>query len=143
MQWIDSGILLSLRKHGENSVIIHAFTRDHGRAAGLVRGGGGRRLRGILQPGNELRLSWRGRLAAHLGSFTVEAEKSRAVLSFEAGDARLAASTPISLLHIVLPEREAHPALFEARGLLLDAFGNTPVHWPLLLSRWELGLLHD
>ncbi|WP_334128721.1 DNA repair protein RecO [Sneathiella sp.] len=143
MQWIDSGILVSLRKHGENSVIIHAFTRDHGRAAGLVRGGVGRRLRGILQPGNELRLSWRGRLAEHLGSFTVEAEKTRAGLLFEAGDALIAASTALSLLDIVLPEGEAHPALFEATGLLLDALGDAPEHWPLLLARWELGLLHE
>ncbi len=143
MQWIDSGILLSLRKHGENSVIIHAFTRDHGRVAGLIRGGVGRRMRGILQPGNELRLTWRARTAEQLGAFTAEAEISRAGLLFEAPEVLSAASSALALLDIALPEREAHRPLYEATRLLLDALAEDPDVWPLLVARWELGLLQE
>ena len=45
---------------------------------GLVRGGASRRLRGILQPGNTLRVNWRARLTEHLGSFTIEPHRTRA-----------------------------------------------------------------
>lgn len=143
MQWTDSGLILSVRKHGENSVIIHAFSRGYGRYAGLVRGGVGRRLRGILQPGNEVELTWRSRLADQLGAFTVEARKSRASLLFDTPDALAGGSSALALLDIVLPEREAHATLYEATLLLFDALADAPDIWPLLLARWELGLLGE
>jgi DNA repair protein RecO (recombination protein O) len=143
MQWNDSGLILNVRKHGENSVIIHAFTREHGRYAGLVRGGVGRRLRGILQPGNEVELNWRSRLSEQLGAFTVELKKSRASNLFDAPDALAGASSALALLDIVLPEREAHVPLYKATLLLFDALADQPEIWPLLLARWELGLLSE
>ncbi|MFC4270941.1 DNA repair protein RecO [Sneathiella chungangensis] len=143
MQWNDSGLILSVRKHGENSVIIHAFTRGYGRYAGLVRGGVGRRLRGILQPGNEVELTWRSRIADQLGAFTVEPRKSRASDLFDTPDALAGASSALALLDIVLPEREAHAALFDATMLLFDSLADSPGIWPLLLARWELGLLGE
>ena len=52
MEWIDEGIVLGVKRHGETSVILELMTQAHGRHLGLVRGGAGRRLRGVLQPGN-------------------------------------------------------------------------------------------
>ena len=72
MEWTDDGFVLAVRPHGETSAIASLLTRDHGRHPGLVRGGAGRRMRGILQPGNQVRATWRGRLAEHLGGYTVE-----------------------------------------------------------------------
>ena len=43
IQWRDEGILLSVRKHAENSVIAEVFTESHGRHSGVVRGGVGRK----------------------------------------------------------------------------------------------------
>tara|TARA_R110002095_G_scaffold208816_1_gene194787 strand:+ start:2742 stop:3530 length:789 start_codon:yes stop_codon:yes gene_type:complete len=143
MQWTDNGLILSVRKHGENSVIIHAFTCGKGRCAGLVRGGVSRRLRGILQPGNEVDLTWRSRLADQLGSFTVEARKSRASKLFDTPGALAGGSSALALLDIVLPEREAHATLYKATLLLFDALADAPDIWPLLLARWELGLLGE
>ena len=143
MQWNGRGLVLSVRKHGENSVIIHAFTRDNGRCAGLVRGGVGRRLRGILQPGNEVDLIWQSRIAEQLGTFTVELRKSRASSLFDMPDALAAGSSALALLDVVLPEREAHAALFEATLLLFDALASSHEIWPLLLARWEIGLLSE
>ena len=137
------GIILSCRKHGESSVILHAFTQTHGRCAGLVRGGAGRRMRGILQAGNEVDLFWRSRLAEQLGNFTVEPRKSHMADLFDAPLALLASSSALSALDVALPEREPHPKLYEATGLLLNSLGNGLEHWPLLLVRWELGLLAE
>ena len=78
MQWTDDGIVLGVKRHGETSVILELMTLERGRHLGLVRGGAGTRLRGVLQPGNSLRATWRARLDEHLGHYTVEATNSRA-----------------------------------------------------------------
>ena len=64
MDWTDEGVVLGTRRHGEGSVILEVMTRAHGRHLGLVRGGGGARLRAVLQPGNSVRAVWRARSTA-------------------------------------------------------------------------------
>src|ERR1700747_1677165 len=71
MQWIDEGIVLGVKRHGETSVILELMTQERGRHLGLVRGGAGTRLRGVLQPGNLLRATWRARLGEDLRYFAV------------------------------------------------------------------------
>ena len=61
MDWTDDGIVLSARPHGEGSLVVSLLTIDHGRHAGLVRGGGSGRQRGMFQPGNLVRAGWRAR----------------------------------------------------------------------------------
>src|SRR4051812_49962880 len=62
MEWTDDGIVLGVRRHGESSAIVELLTRGHGRHLGLVRGGAGKRMRPLLQPGNSVRAVWRARL---------------------------------------------------------------------------------
>src|SRR5271166_6018861 len=78
MEWSDDAIVLSVRPHGETSAIVETLTREHGRHAGLVRGGASKRVRAVLQPGNTLRAQWRARLSEHLGNFSVELSSARA-----------------------------------------------------------------
>lgn len=78
MEWRDEGILLSSRRHGESGAIVEMFTEAHGRHLGVVRGGAGRRLAPVLQPGAQLSVTWRARLEEHLGAFTVEPVTARA-----------------------------------------------------------------
>ena len=68
MDWRDQGILLTVRRHGETSAIIDVFTENHGRHAGIVRGGVSRKIAPDLQPGAQLDLSWRARLEDHLAA---------------------------------------------------------------------------
>ena len=79
MEWNDNAIILSTRKHGETSLIVNMITHKHGRYAGLVRGGAGKRNRGVYQPGNYVRVKWRGRLQEHLGLFSCELEKANII----------------------------------------------------------------
>ena len=67
MEWTDEGIVLGVRRHGESSAIVELLTRGHGRHLGLVRGGAGKRMRPLLQPGNSVTTVWRARLDEHLG----------------------------------------------------------------------------
>src|SRR5690606_25939000 len=78
MHWLDDGIVLGVRKHGEANAILELMTRAHGRHLGLVRGGSGSRLRPVLQPGNTVHASWSARLDDHLGTFAVEGLNLRA-----------------------------------------------------------------
>jgi len=140
MDWQGEGYVLSMRKHGETSAIIDVLTRDYGRHAGLVRGGVGRKLRPVLQAGNKLKLEWRGRLSEHLGYFTVEALSSQAA---QIMDDRLSLSglnAVCAIARETLPEREAHPDVYDAFEILLQNIDN-PEIWPALFVQWEAGLL--
>ncbi len=141
MDWRDQGFVLNTRKHGETSVILEVFTAEHGRHAGVVRGGVSRKMTPILQPGGQLDLSWRARLADHIGSFTVEPLRSRAaVLSDRFALAGL--NTVTALLTFCLPDREPHPALYQQSTQLLDLLGQHDL-WPLAYLRWEMALLTE
>ncbi|MGB6921617.1 MAG: recombination protein O N-terminal domain-containing protein, partial [Methylovirgula sp.] len=59
MEWHDEGLIIGIRRHGETSVILEVMTAAHGRHLGLVRGGRSRRMRPMLQPGNQASLTWR------------------------------------------------------------------------------------
>jgi len=142
MEWRDEGVLLSVRKHGEGSAIIEVFTQEHGRHAGLVRGGGSRKMSPILQPGAQLSVEWKARLEDHLGSYTIDPIKSRAV-SIMSDRAALAAMGSIaSLLCLGLPEREAHHRLYARTLDLMDTLGET-TDWPARYALWEHALLAD
>ena len=141
MEWRDEGIVLSTRPYGETGAILELFTRRHGRHLGLVRGGAGRRHKSMLQPGNSLAVHWRARLSEHLGSYTAELQKPRAGLLMEEAFSLLGLSAACSVAGII-PEREAHPALYEAFELLLDTMDDADI-WPAIFVRWELGLLQE
>jgi DNA repair protein RecO (recombination protein O) len=142
MEWRGTGILLAVRRHGENSAIIEVFTETHGRHAGVVRGGAGRRMGPILQPGAQLDVAWRARLEDHLGSYTVEPLRSRTVAAMSDRLMLAGLNTVTSLLSFCLPEREIYPALYRRTEQLLDLLDHPDV-WPLAYLRWELALLEE
>jgi len=142
MEWEDTGIVVAHRPHGETSAILEVLTRVHGRHMGLVRGGASRKTHAIFQPGNTLSLHWRARLPEHLGNFSAELSCARAGDLIESPDALAGLNALTSMMGAVLPEREAHAAIFEAAEILLEAMrADTLDHWGPLYVRWELGLL--
>ena len=141
MEWQDEGIVLSSRRHGESAAIVTLLTRAHGRHAGLVRGGMGRRLRGIYQSGNLLSAAWRARLEEHLGSFTCELVTNHAAVLLDE-PARLAGlSSACALMETALPEREPHEDIFEDFLTLLS--GLEGEGWAQAYVQWEISLLGD
>lgn len=142
MQWTDEGVVLTTRRHGERALIVDLLTREHGRHAGLLRGGQAPRLRAEWQIGNRLAVTWRARLVDHLGSFSGEvAECGVARLLHDR--ARLAALTAASAMAAaVLPEREPHPRAFAGLNELITAL-NDDHRWALAYVEWELALLAE
>ena len=140
VEWRDEGVLLAVRKHGENAVIIDVLTQSHGRHAGVVRGGAGRKQAPVLQPGAQLDLVWKARLEEHLGSFTVEPLRSRAAQVMTDPLALAGLSSTVGLLCFSLPEREIYPNLYTISVNLLDLMCVTDA-WPLAYLQWEIQLL--
>jgi len=141
IEWSEEGFLVALRPHGEDAAIIQVLTCERGRAAGLVRGGQGRRLSGVLQLGNRLQASWKARLADQLGSFQVELQQANAA-RFLSSPGRLSAlSAACAVIEQALPEREAHPRCFSGFEVLLDALEGD--HWAEVYVQWELAVLAD
>ena len=142
MEWAEEGICLSARRHGESAAILEVLTAGHGRHTGVVRGGGGRRIAPILQPGAQLALTWRARLDAHIGAFTVEPLRARAPSLM--GDAeRLAALNAFCALALfALPEREPQPRLYAGAVALLDQLAGGGDWFGLYLG-WERALLEE
>ncbi len=141
MQWTDEGIVLGAKRHGETSVILELLTQSRGRHLGLVRGGAGKRLSGVLQPGNSLRATWRARLDEHLGYFAVEGISLRAAGFLSAAHA-VHGVTHLAALCRLLAEREPHARIHAALETILDRIGDPPVA-AVLIARFELAFLAE
>jgi DNA repair protein RecO (recombination protein O) len=141
MQWQDEGIVLGCRKHGESSVILEALTREHGRVAGLVRGGRSRRLQPALQPGNRVMLTWRARLEEHLGQYSVEPVVMRAAALMESASGVFGIQLIAAHLRL-LPEREAAPGVFDAVDAMTAHLTDAPDAAELMV-RFEIALLEE
>ena len=77
MRWQGEGLLLAVRKYGESSALLDVFTMYLGRRVGLLRGAFNKQNKSVIQPGNQLFLTWNSRIEESLGSFKVELIKSR------------------------------------------------------------------
>lgn len=142
MDWTDEGIVLTARRHGETDVVLQALTFEHGRHAGLVKGGAGRRLRPMLQPGNRLELEWRARLADQLGGFRIEPRRLFAAALLD-DPLRLAAlGSACGLVEAGLAERDPHPRLYAALLAWLQRLAEDG-DWAADYVRFELLLLAE
>lgn len=142
MLWTDEGVLLAVRRHGEGNAIVSVFTARHGRHAGLVRGGFGRRARPVYQQGNVLHVTWRARLSEQLGALTGELKMPLAA-RLMADPGRLAGlAAACALLETTLPERDPHPELYATLGAFLEQLAQDS-HWLERYVRFELALLAE
>ena len=141
MQWTDEGIVLGVRRLGESGVILELMTQERGRHLGLVRGGTGARLRGVLQPGNSLRATWRARLDDHLGHYLVEGINLRAAGILTAAHA-VHGVTHLAALCRLLAEREPHAGIHATLEQILDALDDPSVVGAMV-ARFELAFLAE
>jgi len=141
MEWRADGILLAVRRHGESSAILELFTAEHGRHLGVVRGGASRKMAPLLQPGAQLDATWRARLDAHLGSYTVDLISGRAAEAMGDRVALAGLAAVCAMLSFALPEREPHPPLYARSLALLDGLG--AARWAEAYMQWELALLEE
>jgi len=141
VEWRDAGIVLGLRRHGENAVVLEMMTRAHGRHLGVVRNGRSRTMQPVLQPGNHVDALWRARLEEHLGEWKIEPVDLRAATYMHSSVA-LYGLNHLAQLTRLLPERDPHPAIFESLAVIGENLTEAPLAAPLLI-RYELAILAE
>jgi DNA repair protein RecO (recombination protein O) len=136
VDWRDDGIVLTVRPHGETALITGLLTREHGRHLGIVHG---QRRRAALPPGTLVAAQWRGRLADHLGTWTLEVDRTPAAAIMDEPLRLLALVSACAVLDATLAERQPVPGVFEGTLAFLETLP-TP-HWDAAYVQWEVGLL--
>ena len=112
MRWQDKGLIISVKKYGENSLILHLFTENHGVHAGLVKYNTTKKSGNIYEVGNILSVEWTGRLEEQLGFYKSELEKSY-LYNIMNNSLKLEALIAIcSMLYAFLAARQSHSTLY-------------------------------
>jgi DNA repair protein RecO (recombination protein O) len=136
---LEPAYVLARRPFRDTSLLIEAFTVQHGRVGLVARGArsGKSQKSALLQPLQPLLLSWIE--SGELGTLTgVEADGAPPVLVGE----RLFCGWYVNeLLLNLLLRHDAHPALFEAYGTTLQDLATAPVEIPL--RNFEMRLLAE
>ncbi|MDB9762166.1 DNA repair protein RecO [Alphaproteobacteria bacterium] len=143
MRWGDKGLVVSVKKYGENSLILHLFTKDHGVHAGLVKYSTTKKNGYIYELGNILSVEWTGRLEEQLGFYKSELEKSY-LYNIINNSLKLDALNSIcSMLSIFLPERQVNSILYQETIELIKYLNNNDMTWVSRYVQWELFLLSE
>jgi DNA repair protein RecO (recombination protein O) len=140
MEWRDSGFVLAARRHGETAAIVEILTAEHGRHAGLVRGGQSPKRRALLQPGNAVAITWRARLPEHLGTLDCELVRAHAARFLDDPERLAALAAAAALLTATVPEREPHPDIHNSFTALVEAL-DSGEGWAASYVVWECELL--
>lgn len=142
-EWNDQAMILSVRPHAEHDAIVNVITAEHGRHAGLVRGGQSSKHRGTLQPGNMVEVMWRARLAEHLGAMQVELLKPHASVVLDDSFRLAGLASVCAIMEACLPEREPAGGVYRATEAVISMITAEDVgdEWLGAYIRWELGML--
>jgi DNA repair protein RecO (recombination protein O) len=133
--------LLTSRPYSDSSLLLEAFTREHGRIGLVARGARGRRskLRGCLQLFTPLLLSWNE--SGELGTLSgAEASGPPLMLS---GERVIYGWYLNELLTRLLQRQDAHPALYDYYNLLLPELAGYQAAAETALRLFEKYLLAE
>ena len=141
MYWKDEGYLLSKNNFNENSIIIEAFTLNHGKYSGIVYGGSSRKHKGKFQIGNKFLLNWRSKAENKSGYFNIELIEPVSPFFFDDKKKSVCILAAASILKILLPERQINKKVYNSfENLLFDLRSN---NWIKLYINWELLLIKE
>ena len=142
MQWTDEAIVLSARKHGENSIVVRVLSHHHGVYAGVVKGAHSKTNRGLYQSGNILTVTWNARLAEHIGMLKGEMVEPTAALVMQDAMKLAALTSACALIEIAMPERHPYPALYKHLRIFLHHLLHAE-DWQENYVKLELALLAE
>lgn len=135
--------MLAIRAHGEGGLVVTLLTEEHGRHAGLAKGGASRGQGALWQPGNLVEARWMARLPEQLGFVSGEMVHAGASRSLDDPLALGVLSGACAVADGALPEREAHPACFHGLVQVIAALARGPEAALPLMVRWEAALLAE
>ena len=141
MRWNDKGLVISVKKYGESSLILHLFTINHGVHAGLVRYNSTKKSNYIYELGNILSVEWTGRLEEQLGFYKAELDKSYLYTIINNSLTLEALNTICAMLKIFLAERQVNSTLFYETIKIIKYRTDKDMTWVCKYIHWELFLL--
>jgi DNA repair protein RecO (recombination protein O) len=141
MQWSDEGYLLSKNNFNENSILIEAFTLNHGKCSGIVYGGSSRKQKKNFQIGNKILLHWKSKGENRPGYFNIELLKPISPLFFDHKKKSICLLSATSILKILLPERQINKKIYNAFENLINKL--ILENWIELYILWELSLIKE
>ena len=141
MYWHDEGYLLSKNNFDENSLIIEAFTLEHGKCSGIIYGGSSRKQKKNLQIGNKILLNWKAKSENKMGYFSAELIKPISPPFFDDKERSICILAACSILKILLPERQINKKIY----LFFENFltNLSYENWIDLYIEWELSLVKE
>lgn len=142
VEWTAPAIVLDARPYGEGGAVATVLTREHGRHRGLAKGGASRGQAAMWQPGNLIECRWVARLSDQLGAFTAELVHPGAALAMQDATALAILAAACAVGEGALPEREAHPRVFDLLLRLIVRLGEGQAALTDYI-RWEAALLGD
>ena len=143
MKWQDRGIIVSIKKYGESSLILNLLTENHGLHSGLVRNSISKKNRNIYQIGNICSVEWTGRLEEQLGYYKSETENS---ISHNIINNSLKIDLLMSisaLINLFLADRQVNSTLFIETLNLINYLNNKGEYWLSMYIKWELIFLSE
>ena len=141
MFWKDEGYLLSKNNFDENSIIIEAFTLDHGKYTGIVYGGTSRKQKGKFQIGNKFLLNWKSKGENRSGYFNLELIKPISPYFFDDKKRSVCILAATSILKILLPERQTNSKVYSFFEHMLSDLKSD--NWIEIYIDWELSLIKE
>ena len=141
MNWKDEGYLLHKINFNENSIIIEAFTQNHGKYSGIVYGGASRKQKRIFQIGNKILINLVSKSHNRLGYFNVELIKPVSPLFFDDKKRSIAVLSAATILKILLPERQNNRIIYDSFDKMIDQLNSK--NWIKLYILWELSLIKE
>ena len=137
VEWAAPAIVLEVRPLGEGGAVVTLLTEEHGRHAGLAKGGASRAQAGLWLPGNLIEARWIARLADQLGALSGEMVHPAAALAMEDPLALALLSSACAIAADALPEREPHPRAFHALVSVIAHLAGGPEGVMADYVRWE------
>ena len=141
MYWEDQGFILSKTAYSENSIILEAFTEDHGKCSGVVYGGLSRKHKKNFQIGNKILLNWKSKGENRIGYFTIELLKPLAPMFFDDKKKTICFLAATSILRMLLPDRQTNKKIFNSFDNLTNCFKSQD--WIKEYIFWELSLIKE
>ena len=141
MYWKDEGYLLSKNNYSENSIIIQAFTADHGNYSGIVYGGSSKKQKRIFQIGNKILLNWKSKSDNRTGYFNIELIKAISPRFFDDKRRSICILAASSILKILLPERQINKKIYHLFEKLINNLNDT--NWIKSYIFWEFYLIKE
>jgi len=122
MQVQDKGIIISILKHSESSLIVKILSENNGIYSGYVKGGVSKKNIGLYQIGNLVDFVWSSRNANNLGYLKTDLIKSYSIFIFEKKLNLYIFEALINLINIFIQERQKEEIIYHNLLKILELF---------------------